>query len=402
MCVSIVLVVMWLAACGAPAPTTESPSSSGAESAERSSPEPYDPSIDYYPEPIEISFAEGFQVSYHRHYKVVQLRNGDDDEWRETLVLVRRGAPAPPLDGALADAVIIEIPARSIATNAVSDLSRLRALGLVDRLVGIPTAAVYDDEIHRRYQRGELTAIGHSGHGQPNLEALLAAGPDLTLLLSIGPEHAHGLRRIRDLGLAAAPSYAFAESTFLGRAEWILYVALFFDAEAAARAHFDAVVTRYRSLSERARAAAGASPPVAFWGGPAGGNRWWVERNGPEAGLFADAGAINPLADPSAGPFATLDTASVLNAVADADLWITSALDESDWDGRVPVELFAAYRAGEVYHNRKRMRPERDAWDWNETAINRPDLALADLVSLLYPDLLPDHELYFLAPVQRQ
>ncbi|MEM7483562.1 MAG: hypothetical protein AAF481_20575, partial [Acidobacteriota bacterium] len=152
----------------------------------------------------------------------------------------------------------------------------------------------------------------------------------------------------------------------------------------------------------RAKAAAGASPPVAFWGGPAGGNRWWVESNGPEAGLFADAGAINPLADPSAGPFATLDTASVLNAVADADLWITSALDERDWDGRVPAELFAAYRAGQVYNNRKRRRSERDAWDWNETAINRPDLALADLVSLLYPGLLPHHELVFFAPVQRQ
>ena len=88
--------------------------------------------------------------------------------------------------------------------------------------------------------------------------------------------------------------------------------------------------------------------------------------------------------------------------LADADLWITSALDERDWDRRVPVELYAAYRAGQGYHNRKRMRSERDAWDWNETAINRPDLALADLVSLLHPGFLPDHELYFFAPVSRQ
>ncbi len=404
MCAAMGLVVVWLTACGAPAPTTGSSSSGGGatESAERSSPEAYDPSTDYYPDPIEISFAKGFQVSYHRHYKVVQLRDGDDDEWRETLVLVRRGAPAPPLEGVLADAVVIEIPARSVATNAVSDLSRLRSLGLLDRLVGIPTAAVYDEEVFLRHQSGELVAIGHSGHAQPNFEALLAAGPDLTMLISYGPEHAQGLRRARDLGLAAVPSYAFTESTFLGRAEWIYYIALFFDAEAAARAHFDEVVTRYRSLSERAKAAAGTSPPVAFWGGPAGGNRWWVERNGPESELFVDAGAINPLADPAAGPFATLDTASVLSAVADADLWITSALNESDWDSRVPVTLFAAYRAGQVYNNRKRMRSERDAWDWNETAINRPDLALADLVSLLHPELLPDHDLVFFAPVKRQ
>ncbi len=396
---SIVLSVTLLAACGTPTPTAE-PTKPGPATSERSGLEPYDPSIDYDPDSIEISFAKGFRVSYHRHYKVVQLRNGD--EWRETLVLVRRGAPVPPLDGALADAPVIEIPVRSIATNAVSDLSRLRMLGLDDRLVGIPTAAVYDEEIYGRYQRGELTAIGHPGHSQPNLEALLVADPDLTLLFSLGPEHAHGLRRIRDLGLAAAPSYSYTEPTFLGQAEWIVYVALFFDAEAAAQAQFDEIVTRYRSLSERAKASAGASPPVAFWGGPAGGNRWWVQSNGPEAGLLADAGATNPVADPSAGPFATLDTASVLNAAAAADLWITSALDERDWDRRAPVERFAAYRSGRVFHNRKRMRPERDAWDWNETALSRPDLALADLVSLLHPELLPDHELYFLAPVARQ
>ncbi|MEM6796838.1 MAG: ABC transporter substrate-binding protein [Acidobacteriota bacterium] len=338
----------------------------------------------------------------HRDYRVVQLRNGDDDRWRETLVLIPRGGSAPPLEGELANAVVVETPARSIATNAVSDLSRLRALGLADRLVGIPTAAVYDDETHRRWEAGELTLIGHPGHGQPNLEALLAASPDLTLLLSTAPEHAYGLRRLRDLGLVAAPSYAFSEKTFLGQAEWMLYIALFFDAEDAARRELDGMVARYRALSQRARDAAGDSPPVAFWGGPAGGNRWWVESNGPEAGLLRDAGAVNALADPSAGPFATLDTASVLEAAAEADLWVTSALDERDWDRRVPVERFAAYRAGRVFHNRKRVRLERDGWDWNETAISRPDLALADLVALLHPELLPNHESHFFAPVRRR
>ena len=207
-----------LTACSAPAPEesaiSSSESSVGAESVDAEG----DPD-DW----MALSFAESFRVAQYPGYKLVQVRNGPDAAWRESIVLVPRGTQPPALHGALADAVVIETPVRSIATNAVSDLSRLRALGLADRVVGIATAAVYDEEIYQRLERGELTLMGHPGHGQPNLEALLAAGPELTLILSTGPDHAQGLRRIRDLGLTAAPSYAFSEKTFLGRAEWIVY-----------------------------------------------------------------------------------------------------------------------------------------------------------------------------------
>lgn len=351
-----------------------------------------------------IVHAENLRITYHDHYKVVELRNGEsgaDGEWPEKLVLVQCGASRPPLAGELAGAALIEIPVRTVATNAVSDLARLRELGLAERVVGIASAAIYDEDYYRCLQAGKIVAIGHPGHGQPNYEALLGADPDLTLLWTTGPEHAAGLVRLRELGLAAAPSYTFAERSYLSQAEWIKYLALFFNAEERANTLFDAMATSYAELSAKARAAAGTNPRKGFWGGSAGGNRWWTERNGPAAGLLEDAGAVNLLADPEAGPFATLETAVVLERAADADFFFTSVLDENEWDGRLSLEPFRAYREGRFYHNRLRVAAGRDASDWNELALARPDLALADVVFLLYPELLPNHQLQFFGPVVR-
>ncbi len=370
----------------------------------------FDAARDYFPAKAEFAFAENVRVSYHRHYKVVRLRNSDsataggpgEDGFEETLVLVRCGTPAPPLEGELAGAATIFVPVETVATNAVSDLARLRELGLAERVAGIPSGAVYDEDLHRRFLAGELPAIGHPGHGQPNLEALLDVAPDLTLLFNTGPEHAAGLARARQLGLAVAPSYAFTEKTYLGQAEWLKYVALFFDREESANTSFAAMAERYRVLSERAREAARHQPKKVFWAGSAGGNRWWTESGGPAAGLIEDAGGINLLADPEAGPFATLESAVVLDRAADADLWLTSAIDESEWDGRLPLSRFRSYREGRVFHNRKLFLPDRNASDWNEEALVHPDLALADLVSLLHPELLPGHQLHFFAPLMRR
>lgn len=362
------------------------------------------PDRDDFQHRVVFTEAKNVEVTYHGHYKVVRLRNSasrNDAGFGETLVLVRCGTPVPPLEGELEGAAVFYIPVATVATNAVSDLARLRELGLAANVVGVPDEAIYDEDFHRRFLAGELAAIGHPGHGEPNLEALIAAAPDLTLLFSTGPEHAAGLARARLLGLQVAPSYAFTEKTYLGQAEWLKYVALFFDAEERAEAVFAAMASRYHELSRRAREAARDEPRTVFWGGSAGGNRWWTESSGPAAGLIEDAGAKNLLADPEAGPFATLETATVLERAADADLWLTSALDQAEWDERLPLEHFRSYREGRVFHNRGRYAASRNASDWNETALVRPDLALEDLVSLLHPQLTPGHRPMFFAPVAR-
>ncbi|HBL25843.1 MAG TPA: hypothetical protein DD490_03305 [Acidobacteria bacterium] len=258
---------------------------------------------------------------------------------------------------------------------------------------------IFDPVLRRRWEAGELPLIGDASHGAPNYETLVELRPDLTLLFAADPARAEGPRRLRALGLAAAPTYAWSESDVLAQAEWVKYVALFFNAEAAAERFYAGVESRYQELAETARTVP--APRTAFWGGPTDGDRWWVERSGPEARLLAEAGAVNVLADPTAGPWAALDTGALLDRAGSAEVWITNARSEREWNARFDLNALRAWREGRAWHYHRRVDLATGAYDWNETALVRPDLVLADLVAVLHPDLLPGHRPLFFAAVER-
>ena len=56
-----------------------------------------------------------------------------------------------------------------------------------------------------------------------------------------------------------------------------------------------------------------------------------------------------------------------------------------------PLEVV---KAGRVYNNNARMNPHggNDFW---EQGVVEPDVALSDLIRILHPDLLPDHQLVY-------
>lgn len=100
----------------------------------------FDPATDYFPDKIELRYADRFRVSYHGHYKVLRA-NVAGSEWgpdvSDTVVMIQCGTPAPPLEGELAGAAIVEVPVRSVASNEDGSIARARALGYVDRVVGL-------------------------------------------------------------------------------------------------------------------------------------------------------------------------------------------------------------------------------------------------------------------------
>lgn len=391
---ALLVTALLMAACG---PEQRTDASQAAPCAQ-----PYGPEADPLPAKVEIHHAENLAVRYAEGYKVVEVRTRDlhsRPQPPDRLVLIPCGAPVPPLTGDLAGATVIEVPVRTVAATEDSDAKRVVALGLDGRLVGIGGSGVYDPEIRRRWKAKEIARIGLPLHGTPDFEKLLEIRPDLTIFFTADADRAKALERARALGLTAVPSYAWSERSFLGQAEWVKYTALFFNAEAEANRFFGTVEARYRALAARARAAQ--PKPTVFWGGPADGDRWWVERNGPESLLLEDAGAVNLLRDPQAGPFAGLDTGAVVERAAQADYWITGAVSDREWESRVPLDVFAAYRAGRVFHHHKRAIPAHNAFDWYETALVRPDLVLEDLVSIFHPDLTPGHEPLFFGPIER-
>jgi len=351
-------------------------------------------------EKARLRHARGFSLSYREDFKVLRTHPRDAaGGGSDVMVLLRCGAPVPPLTGDLAGAQVVRIPAASAAANEDLSLTRLRLLGLTERVVAMGSGGVFDPALRERWERGDAVEIGASFHGPPRLETLLEVAPDITFLSTTSLAQPASLVRARELGLAAAPSISWVEPTLLAQAEWLHQVAAFFDAEARANEVLDRIEQRYRTLSEAAGMRA--ERPLVLWLDPAGqSDRWRVPEASWMAGAVADAGGRTPFANPAGRPTREVSSEEIL-ALADSIAVVLTESIALDAPGSAgALETLPAFRDGRIYMVHRRARPEHDAYDWYESAVVEVDRVLEDLVALLHPELVPGHEFHHLRPAR--
>lgn len=355
--------------------------------------ETYTPGVNYFPEQITVDYAEGFEVRYHESYKVVRVLTpwaGADTTF--TYVLVQCGAPTPEVDDA--DAQFITVPVRSVVTLAATQFPHLDDLDLLDALVGVDEYDyVYNAAVRERIESGAVIEVG-SGPTL-NVEQVLDLEPELVIANAIGSPDYDSHPALIDAGLAAVINADYVEPSPLGRAEWVKFTALFFNAEAEAQAQFASTAEEYERLT--ALAAAAESRPTVMVNGLYG-DTWYVAGGRSYvARLIADAGGEYRWADDQSTGGLPLAFEAVFDQAQDADIWINPNFWFNLSDGLLEDERYAEFKAfanGDVYNNNARVTP-MGGNDYYELGSARPDLLLMDLIAIFHPDLLLEHTLFF-------
>ena len=370
--------------------------------------EEYMPGVDYFPDKVEVKWAEDWTVSYHGNYKVVNMGPvGDANAGsRETYVLVQKGTPAPELTGNLAGAQIVPIPVERVYENSrgASLVTALEYLGEAESLIGLgylPSGDVSQTtpELAKRYQSEDFLITGAADAWEP----VVAAEPDLVVV----PFNASQRETASSLGLPAVFYNGFWEVP-LGSAEHLKYWSLFFNKEKEAKALFAPVEEAYVALAERVASAVPVAERSTVLHGQALSSGSWFTR-GPDYldyHLIRDAGGTPILLDEEIAldASATISGEVVLEVAADSDFWLNDShnavfpdldfSDGSDWVSARPIygELDPLHN-GNAFH---KFKPGND--DFYKTAVNyRVDLLLRDLVSILHPELLDEsHETVWL------
>lgn len=352
----------------------------------------YRPGVDYFPNKASLEYAEGLTVEYFDNYKVISVLN----PWRNAdvtfrYVLVQCGTPAP---AGFDDALLVEVPVNSIVAMETTTLPHLVALGVEGRLVGVGDFAyVNTPEVRAMIDAGEVTEVG-SGPGV-NVERLLNLEPELIITSGLGDPQNDAHPKLLEAGLTVAIDASHMESSPLGRAEWVKFIAAFFNQEALAETGFVATATQYNDLA--ARAGNVAERPTVFMNAPFQGT-WYVPGgNSYQAQLLRDAGADYLWADDPEVGGAPLSFETVIDRAAGADFWINTGTWSSLDEALAADERFATFAAVQnrnVYNNNARLNASggNDYW---ERGVANPHLVLADLIAIFHPDLLPDHERSF-------
>ena len=345
--------------------------------------------VDYFPEKATVIDAENFAVSYHDHYKRVTVLEPNPGADPVEYILVQRGAPMPDDIG---DASVIEVPIESIFTSSTTHLPALEIIGALDRLTGVAQGDFISSEAaHARVESGEAAVF--AADYSIDAEIVVASGPQV-LMTSDFADDAYDV--IRSAGTAVVHNGDWVDSTALGRAEWVKFIALFFNAEADAEAWYAGVRERYEAA--KALAADVSERPTVHTGVVYGGI--WYASGGRSyvAGLLADAGADYVWRDDESTGSIQTDIERQLAQAGAAEYWLHGASWWADSAAALAEDSrygeFRSLREGNIWNNTKATNA-RGGNDVFETGAARPDLVLRDLIAIFHPELLPDHEIRF-------
>jgi iron complex transport system substrate-binding protein len=290
---------------------------------------------------------------------------------------------------------VVTVPIATIAALSSTYLPHLDSLGVLDRLVAIDHRKHINNRTVQTYvQQGKVREVGTES--SLNTEQLLDVNPALVMTYQIPGATADNVTRLTAAGLTVVVNAEYLETSPLGRAEWLKFMALFFNREREANQHFADVVQRYQKVA--AIAAAATDRPTILAGLEIGGTWYMPGGRSYVATYFRDAGGSYLWAADSTTGSIPLSFETVLDRAALANVWLTSSLD---WKTHADILAtdrrylnFAAVRTKRVFNNNARVNASggNDYW---EQGILQPDVVLADLVKILHPTLLPSHQLVY-------
>ncbi|MDP2114207.1 MAG: ABC transporter substrate-binding protein, partial [Bacteroidota bacterium] len=294
----------------------------------------------------------------------------------------------------LANRAIIRTPVEKVVVLSTTHIGFIQKLGLESTIMGVSGKDFVSNPIVRRgIEQGLVHDVGYDQN--LNYELLLQMKPDLVMAYGIGADVAAHLSKMKDLNIPVVINAEYLEETPLGRAEWLLFIASFYNQTDYAQQVFNEIVMEYDSMKKMVSESK--HKPLILSGLPYKDN-WWVPGGKSYmANLIADAGGDYIWKDnPSRESFVV----SLENAIMKAthtDLWINTGQTNSIQDILESDERFKiipALQKKMVYNDNKQMNPTGGNEVW-ETGAANPQEILRDLIHIFHPEIKSDSAFHY-------
>jgi iron complex transport system substrate-binding protein len=338
-----------------------------------------------------LKYAVGFSVTQLGNSKLVTVNypyQGAQDGYQ--YLLVPKGEEIPDHTPSVQ---VIQIPIDNIVCTSTTHIPLLDYIDETNSLIGFPTTDyISSEKMRSRIDAGEVTDLGID-KGM-DIEVLYSLHPDLVMGYTMSKDLGQ-LKKIQELGIPVVINAEYLEKHPLGRAEWIKFMALFFDKQKEADSVFNEIERAYRATQALVREIE-IQPTILS--GVVYGDTWFMPAGQNYAAkLFEDAGLNYLWKETDSNGFLELSFESVYAKAKDVDLWIgvgsfTSLTEMKLAEAR--YSLFSSFTNSRVYTYNAR-KGAKGGSEFLELGYLRPDLILKDLVKIGHPDKLPDYELFF-------
>lgn len=352
---------------------------------------PADKEVQTYLDSLSLDYAEGFKVQYDGNIKIVEVLypfQGATSGYK--YLLVPQGESIPEHE---ANVRVIRTPITSIVCTSTTHIPLLDYIGETDKLVGFTTTDfISSEKMRARIDSGKVTELGIDKG--INMERLAMLKPDLVMGYTLSSDYGQ-FKKMEALGIPVIINAEYLEKHPLGRAEWIKFMAVFFNKEKEADSVFQVVKKNYIATKEVADPVKD-KPTVLC--GVVYGDAWFLPGGQNYASrILKDAGCRYLWSEDTSSGYLELSFEAVYEKANQADLWIgtgsfTTLNEIKEADER--YTRFKPYQQKQVYTYDAR-KGAKGGSEFMELGYLRPDIILQDLVKIAHPDLLPDHTLYF-------
>ncbi|MCK5210026.1 MAG: ABC transporter substrate-binding protein [Cyclobacteriaceae bacterium] len=339
-----------------------------------------------------IKHAIGFDLVDYETFKVLNIiRHYNETSDTLSYVLYEEGADTHEN---FSDLYQIQIPIQNIALLHSSYLSFFDLCEAKDHIKAISEAKyIYDESVYSSVQNGELIEVGY---GETlDKERLLELNISAVVTVGFPNTPNKSQQMLDELGIPVLVFSDWQETGLLGRAEWVKVVAALTGSEKLVNEKFELIEKEYKKLTSLTKDLD--NPPKIICNLPYKGS-WYVPGgNSYVSNLLHDAGSDYLWASDDGTGGIQMDFETVYAKGIEADFWINpdfakTLQDIIDTDERL-ID-FKPISTRSVYNSNFRMS-RGIANDFWESGIVNPHLILADLIKILHPELLPDHQLFY-------
>ena len=345
---------------------------------------------------IKIKHAKGFKIFHFDNYKKIEVNSPwPNSKNAFTYLLIEKGTEKP--ENIEYDA-LIEIPIKKLVVTSTTHIPALEALGFENTLVGFPeTQYISSKKTRKNIDAGNIKDLGVNE--SINTEILINLQPDLIIGFSLNDSN-KTYETIKNSGIPVVYNGDWVEKTPLGKSEWIKFFAPFFNKEEEADSIFSKIESEYLMAKKIAEKAINKPTILSgamfkdIWNLPSG-ESWAAQ-------FLKDANANYLWSDTKGTGSLSLSFESVLEKAQNADFWINtsqfSTYQELDNDN-AHYSQFKAYKDKKAY-TFSLTKGETGGLLYYELAPSRPDIVLKDLIHILHPELLPNHQPFFFKPLE--
>lgn len=338
---------------------------------------------------IQLKYAEGFTIKKFEDYKIITI----NEAWKDVgdtykYVLYQNEIPTD-----VKDAIFIKVPIKSIACLSLTHVAFLEKLGVENSIIGISGCDyVSSTKINTRILNNNIKEIGQDQ--SINYEVLVENAPDFVMAYGINSYSNGTLNKMKELGLEVVLNSEYMETHPLGKAEWIKFVAAFFNKNEHADSIFNEIEQEYLSLVKLTSGIK--EKPTVFTGMPWSGS-WYVPgAKSFQAQLFKDAGAEYLWLDNNEKSSLVKSKEIIIDEAFDADFWLNQ---NSYKDINAIIDFdeifkgFSSVKKLQLYNNDNRVN-NKGGNDYWESGVINPHIVLKDLIKIFHPNLL-EHKFYY-------